>query len=223
NLIDRANQWLYSQPTWESKTCESVEFKSYAGQMIQNEKMVYYERGEHRTWFVRGLRLWIVPRADPSRPPQQLGYVNLVPETTGTSGFWGFPTFETLSCLLARFNSSSHTNPLPGRILTVECQEMKISDFSNFDPDRSFWSEHGDRQRHFLFVIRVFYEHGLPSVEDIGLADFVPAALSEGGFFSFPIFEPYSNVITKASQWCAQQVGLRFCNAQSIEVKMKNG
>ncbi|XP_076312878.1 uncharacterized protein LOC143226172 isoform X2 [Tachypleus tridentatus] len=223
SVVDRANQWLHSQLPWEAKTCESVEFKTSVGQMIYHEKMIYRERGDNRTWYIRGLRLWIIPRVDPSRPPQQIGYLNLVPEVTGTSGFWGFPTFETLNSLLARFNSSLRSNPLPGRVLTVESKEMKIPNFSSFDPDRSFWSEHGDRQRHFLFNIRIFYEKGPPTSEEIGVADFVPAILSEGGIFTLPTFEQFSSVISKASQWCAQQEGIRFCNVQSVEIKMKRG
>lgn len=101
---------------------------------------------------------------------------------------------------------------------------MKIPNFSSFDPDRSFWSEHGDHAKHFVYIIRIFFEITTePLIEKIGVADFVPVALSEGGFFTMPQFEPFCNVVSRASQWCSQQNSLRFCNAQSVEVKMKSG
>lgn len=222
SLIDRANEYLRNQRAWEVKTCESVEFKTW-GEMVQCEKVTYYERADYPTWYIRGLRLWLVPRMDPSRPPQQIGVVNLVPQVVGDSGIFGTPNFESLNEMLQRYNSRAHLSPLPGKVLTVESQEMKIPNFSNFDPDRSFWSEHGDHAKHYVYVIRIFYEAGVSEAEEIGIADFVPVAITEGGFFTMPQFEPYSNVITRASQWCGQQNALRFCNAQSVEVKMKSG
>lgn len=223
-LIERANQWLAGQPSWDVKTCESVEFKTW-GEMVNTEKMTYYERAEYPTWYIRGLRLWLVPRTDVSRPPQLLGYTNLVPEILpGTGGLFGMPQFESLNDLLQRFNQGLITNPLPGRVIAIESQEMKIPNFSTFDPDRSFWSEHGDHAKHFVFIVRVFFEMAPElQMEKIGVADFVPVALTEGGFFTMPQFEPFSNVVSRASQWCAQQSCLRFCNAQSVEVKMKSG
>ncbi|XP_064487176.1 uncharacterized protein LOC135399270 [Ornithodoros turicata] len=221
-LINRANEWLKENPSWEVKTCESVEFKT-SSEVVNTERMTYYEYGEQSTRYVRCLRLWLVPRLDQSRPPQQIEYCNLIPQQTGHTGLFGMPTFETLHEVLERYNFQVRYQPAPGRVLAVETQEMKIPSYSNFDPDRSYWSEHGGRNRHFLFVIRVFFEVGTSGNEEIGAADFVPKCTSTGGLFSFPRYEPFSNVVARSSQWCSQQASLRFCNAQSLEIKLKSG
>ena len=57
---------------------------------------------------------------------------------------------------------------LTGRIITIESQEMKYSNFQKFDPDRSNWSESGKSMESFLFVIRVFYEVMAGGSEEIG-------------------------------------------------------
>ncbi|KAK8781545.1 hypothetical protein V5799_017113 [Amblyomma americanum] len=219
-LVQRANQWLQENCTWEVKTCESVEFK--ASQSVNIERMTYLEYGEHHTCYMRGLRLWLVPRMDQSRPAQQLDYCNLIPQQTAPAGTFGLPTFETLQDLLQRYNSQRVYQPAPGRVLVVETQEMKIPSFSNFDPDRSFWTEHGARSRQFLFVVRVFYELGSAGPEEIGVADFVPVQQSAGGAFTMPTYEPFSYVVARAAQWCSQQSSLRFCNAQSLEIKLRS-
>ncbi|KAM7308233.1 uncharacterized protein ISCGN_011867 [Ixodes scapularis] len=220
-LVNRANEWLKENPTWEVKTCESVEFKT-SSEVVNTERMTYYEYGEQSTRYVRSLRLWLVPRLDQSRPPQQIEYRNLIPQQTGHAGLFGMPTFETLHELLERYNQQLRYQPMPGRVLAVETQEMKIPSYSNFDPDRSYWSEYGGRNRHFLFVVRVFYELGSAGCEEIGVADFVPQCTTTGGLFSFPRYEPFCNVIGRSAQWCSQQRSLRFCNAQSLEVKLKS-
>ncbi|XP_067141148.1 uncharacterized protein [Centruroides vittatus] len=220
-LIEQANAWLSSNPSLEVKTCESIEFKCQ-GRTPMVEKMTYLEFNEYGTRYIRGLRLWVVPRSDARHPPQKIGYLNLVPQPKEPSSLFGTGQFKTLSDILEKFNKSAATNP-PGRILSIESQEMKLPSWSNFDPDRSSWTEHGRGQTHFLFVVRIFFEYGPPAAEEIGIADFVPVMLADGGLFSIPQFEPFSNVIARASQWCEQQRFLRFCNAQSLEIKMKGG
>ncbi|KAL1421551.1 hypothetical protein MTO96_022990 [Rhipicephalus appendiculatus] len=194
-LLQRANDWLKENCTWEVKTCESVEFKT-SSEVVNTERMTYYEYGEQSTRYVRSLRLWLVPRLDQSRPCPAAGVPQPHPTTDRVmQGLFGMPTFETLHELLERYNQQLMHQPAPGRVLAVETQEMKIPSYSNFDPDRSYWSEYGGRNRHFLFVVRVFYELGSTSCEEIGVADF----------------------------WCSQQGSLRFCNAQSLEIKLKSG
>ncbi|KAH7985606.1 hypothetical protein HPB52_025526 [Rhipicephalus sanguineus] len=159
-LLQRANDWLKENCTWEVKTCESVEFKT-SSEVVNTERMTYYEYGEQSTRYVRSLRLWLVPRLDQSRPAQQLEYRNLIPQQTGHAGLFGMPTFETLHELLERYNQQLMHQPAPGT--------------------------------------------------------------RTGGLFSFPRYEPFSNVIGRAAQWCSQQGSLRFCNAQSLEIKLKSG
>ncbi|OQR74483.1 hypothetical protein BIW11_09036 [Tropilaelaps mercedesae] len=224
-LVYRANEWLREHPEWEVKTCESVEFKTNS-EVINTERMTYFEFGEQSTRYVRSLRMWLVPRMDTSRPPQQIDYSDLIPQQTGHAGLFGMPTFESLHQVLERYNFNSRSKPPPGRVITVETQEMKIPTYSSFDPDRTYWCEHGGRSKHYVFLVRVFFElqpggYGIP--EEIGVADFVPQSLSSGGLFSTPQFEAFSSVVDRSSTWCSQQIALRFCNAQSIEIKLKSG
>ncbi|XP_064487178.1 uncharacterized protein LOC135399271 isoform X2 [Ornithodoros turicata] len=167
-LITSANEWLRHNPSWEVKTCESVEFKAgSSGPKV--EKMSYLEYGERATHFMRCLRLWIVPRCDQSRPPQQLDYINLVPQEVDSGGLFSTPKYEMLHQMIDRYNSVVRFRPPPG------------------------------------------------------VADFVPEEIEPEDCCWSPIFENFSNVLAKASQWCAEQSGIRFCNAQSLEIKLHSG
>ncbi|XP_064487179.1 uncharacterized protein LOC135399271 isoform X3 [Ornithodoros turicata] len=221
-LITSANEWLRHNPSWEVKTCESVEFKAgSSGPKV--EKMSYLEYGERATHFMRCLRLWIVPRCDQSRPPQQLDYINLVPQEVDSGGLFSTPKYEMLHQMIDRYNSVVRFRPPPGRILAVESQEMKATGKSKFDPDRSYWYEGGAAGKRFLFVVRLFFEVGYCPSEAVGVADFVPEEIEPEDCCWSPIFENFSNVLAKASQWCAEQSGIRFCNAQSLEIKLHSG
>ncbi|KAK8781548.1 hypothetical protein V5799_017111 [Amblyomma americanum] len=220
-LVQRANEWLKEHCMWEVKTCESVEFK--ASKSINTELMTYCEYGKWSTCYMRGLRLWLVPRLDKSRPAQQLEYRNLVPQQMAPpAGSFGMPMFETLQELLERYNKQLVHQPAPGCVLAVETQETNVPSFLDFDPDQSYWSAHGRRDRHFIFVVRVFYEVGSMVCEEIGVADFVPVRHSAGSMVSMPRYEPFSSVIARAAQWCSQQSSLRFCNVQTLEIKLKS-
>ncbi|XP_018494796.1 uncharacterized protein LOC100904558 [Galendromus occidentalis] len=224
-LVYRANDWLREHPEWEVKTCESVEFKTNS-EIINTERMTYFEISDASTRLVKSLRMWLVPRADSTRPPQQIQYQDLVPQQTGHAGLFGMPTFETLHQVLERYNYECRSKSAPGRVLTIETQEMKIPSCSTFNPERTFWCEPGGRSKHYVFLVRVFFEihlTGYGILEEIGVADFVPQSLSTGRIFCTPQFETFSTLIEKASNWCAQQMSLRFCNAQSIEIKLKSG
>ncbi|GFT70311.1 uncharacterized protein NPIL_66861 [Nephila pilipes] len=221
-IIDRANAWLRANLKWEIVTCESVEFKA-RGESINSEKMVYLEHGEVSTWYIRGLRLWISERETDQEKEQQIGYVNVIPQQDNEGGIFSTPVYERLDDVVSRFNRMIQTRPLPGRIITIESQEMKTSRSNELEPDRSSWVESGSRQKHFLFVLRIFFEisDGVP--EEIGIMDFLPDAVTSGGVFSLPQYEPFSHVIEKASIWCAKQNGIRVCNSQSLEIKIKTG
>ncbi|GBN04823.1 Transposon Ty3-I Gag-Pol polyprotein, partial [Araneus ventricosus] len=222
-LIDRANDWLRTNTRWKVITCESVEFKA-RGDNISYDKMVYVEYGEHATTYVRGLRLWVGEKQADFDKVQQIGYLNLVPFEVGErGGIFSSPDYESLDDVVSKFNREIQTRPLPGRIITIETQEIKLKNSLEADPDRSYWIERGSRLKRFLFVLRIFFEisDGVP--EEIGIMDFVPNPISSGGIFSFPKYEPFSNVVDQASIWSSRQQGIRICNVQSIELKFKTG
>ncbi|XP_054709337.1 uncharacterized protein LOC129219042 [Uloborus diversus] len=217
-VVDRANEWHRLNPQWEIKTCESVEFKN-KGENVDYEKMTYFEHGEGETWFIRGLRLWIVKRDSTNERIREIGFINIVPEERSEKGRFS-TSFERLQDVISKFNSKITENPIPGRIVTIESQEMKMTTMGEFDPDQSNWEERGNMNKRFIFIIRIFFEimNGIP--EEIGVADFSPDVVKKRGIFSLPEYEPFSNVVKKASDWCAQHTGLKFVNAQSLEIKI---
>ncbi|GFY57252.1 transposon Ty3-I Gag-Pol polyprotein [Trichonephila inaurata madagascariensis] len=221
-LIDRANAWLRANGRWRIVTCESVEFKA-RNEHINHEKMTYLEYGESYTCFVRGLRLWISEKLNDQEREQQIGYLNMLPQQYTEGGIFSTPEFESLDGVVSRFNTMIQTRPLPGRIINIESQEMKMRHSGEIDPERTCWVEGGKRQKHFLFILRIFFEISDGEPEEIGIMDFIPDAITRGGVFSYPRYEPFSNVIQKASNWCAMQNGIRICNTQSVELKMKTG
>ncbi|KFM82596.1 hypothetical protein X975_05027, partial [Stegodyphus mimosarum] len=222
-LVDRANAWLQANPQWEIKTCESVEFKASGGD-VDTETMTYLEYGTTVNSYIRGLRLWLLERPDKNGTGQQIGYMNLKPRQTSNGGIFSSPTYESLQEVIDRFNVMIQTNPIPGRIITIETREMKTKSSTDLDPDISNWRERGDiGYTKFLFVIRIFFEIVKGPSEEIGIVDFIPNTTKQGGIFSFPKYEPFSSVVEKASNWCTQQDRLRFCNAQSLEIKLKMG
>ncbi|XP_023213039.1 uncharacterized protein LOC111615839, partial [Centruroides sculpturatus] len=166
SMVKRANAWLSENPIYEVKTCESVEFKSKQG-MPSVRKMTYKEYGKTHTYYMRALRLWLVVRNGlEQRPPQKIGYCNLIPNIVDNPVF-GSAQYEKLNQVLDRFNNS-YSRKIPGRIISIESQEMKLSSWSVFDPDRSNWSVNGKYATKFLFVIRIFFELGVPEGEQIG-------------------------------------------------------
>lgn len=56
-----------------------------------------------------------------------------------------------------------------------------------------------------------------------GIQDFVPDKIPVKGTFSRLEYERFSTVVNKASAWCAEQQDIRFCNAQTLEIKVKRG
>ncbi|CAG2173560.1 unnamed protein product, partial [Oppiella nova] len=73
-----------------------------------------------------------------------------------------------------------------------------------------------------LFIMRIFYEIGTPSTQEIGIQDFLPQLISRGTFFKRPKFEPFDKVIERGFQWLQENPQINFRNAQSIDIKMKS-
>ncbi|GIY05873.1 hypothetical protein CDAR_261091 [Caerostris darwini] len=218
-LIDRANNWLRDNPKWKIVTCESVELRTRR-EIVNVEKMVYMERTDFLMCYIRGLRLWIT-EGDGSYKTKQIGYLNVIPQHENATGIFSSPVFESLDDVVSRFNKMMRTQPIPGRILTIESQEMKMNTSFEFDPDRSYWVERGDFQKRFLYIFRIFFVMGDSIPEEIGIADFIPDVIERGGFLSLPVYENFCNVIEKASNWCTRQTGIRICTVQALEMKIK--
>uniref|UniRef100_T1IXU7 C3H1-type domain-containing protein n=1 Tax=Strigamia maritima TaxID=126957 RepID=T1IXU7_STRMM len=217
-LVQRANNWLRDNPTWEVRTCETVEFKAPGKEIVKPVKMTFLEYNT-RVTYARGLRIWIVPRIRLQQPPQQINYFNVVPATQRRLFRH---KASSLSEVLTEVDGYLEKQPIQGRILTIETQPMKFSTrIHDVDPDRSYFTDFGLS----LYVIRIFYEVGPPAHETIGLADFFPQCITTANCCSCTSseFEMLPEVVSEAATWCLQQRNLRVCNIQTVQVKMRGG
>ncbi|XP_055341892.1 uncharacterized protein LOC129590600 [Paramacrobiotus metropolitanus] len=191
-LVDRANAFLRQNPHWTVSTCESVEFRAFdRGRNIDTVGSVFTAYGEANNRYIRGLRLWAQLRPPASGPPvvEQIGYRNVLPEIRGDQ-------VERLDGVVHRINSI----PFQGRVITVETQPIKWGS-SGLDPDRTIWTERGSARETFVNLIRIFYIMGPVQHAEVGLADFVPAMLDQGGAFSNPRMETFPTVMQRVRQW----------------------
>lgn len=109
------------------------------------------------------------------------------------------------------------TTGLDGDIITIESLAYEATNDWNIDTDTSLSSLSNKN----VFILRVFYQFGEVTHNEIGVADFRPTQTSKATFFKRPKFEKFDKVIERASSWLYQHPELRFVNAQSIDFKMK--
>ncbi|CAG0880324.1 unnamed protein product [Darwinula stevensoni] len=220
-LIERANDWLARNPDCEAATCEGVECATTTGH-VETETMTVFG-GRTPAAYIRCLRLWLRRRNDPREPPQQLGHANFVPDVVdGTS--LRSPKFQPISSMVEKTNGMLRKNPLPGKIITIETQEMKLGTYTGeLDPDQSFRVEGAVEKKHFVFVIRIFYEAGIGKGEEIGLVDFGPLCEGSGDVSRLPKGEKFSSLVGRMSAWYQGQSSVRITNVQSLEYELESG
>ena len=116
SIVDRANVWLRQNPLWEVKTAESIEFIYKGSGRVESEKMTYLEWGEHRTRYIRGLRLWLLPRnPEEVQNSQQIGFISFVPRIVEEAGLFSAEKYERLDEMLADVNQKLYSNPIDGK------------------------------------------------------------------------------------------------------------
>ncbi|XP_055355752.1 uncharacterized protein LOC129601063 [Paramacrobiotus metropolitanus] len=219
-ILQRANEWLSKNPILMLRTCETVEFNTQSsGAVVNSIESVYQLYGEGANRYVRGLRLWMQPRTDGSSAIQQIGYYNIMPSVR--VGVFSVDTAERLDTLIAQANTLFATNPIQGSIRTIETVPLRVG-ANGVDPDCTAWTERGSTSETFIYMLRIFYETGPPQYESIGIADFVPGVLSEGGLMGRPVLERFPQVLSKAHQWLLSQTPhLRVANVQTLYYKQR--
>lgn len=177
-----------------------------------------------------GLRLWITRRLleqSSTLTPDQIqiiNYVDFTPNIDTDSG----QRFRKLDQVLDRINFEfqAGVHPKIGTIITIE---------TLYHPVTSDWKINAKNTLNnfpsrCVSIIRIFYSKKPPGVKFnspiyklpvIGIEDFVPKQISSGGFFKSPVFENFSQVLTRATEWITSNPELEFKNAQCLEVKMK--
>lgn len=176
-----------------------------------------------------GLRLWITRRLiDHTLPSDQLQIINYVDFTPNIDTDDKSQRFRKLDQVIDRINFEfqAGVHPKIGSIITIE---------TLYHPVTSDWKiDNKNTLKNFpsrcVSIIRIFYSKKPPGVKfncpiyklpSIGIEDFVPKQLSSGGFFKSPVFENFSQVLTRATDWITSNPELEFKNAQCLEVKMK--
>uniref|UniRef100_T1KXM2 Uncharacterized protein n=1 Tax=Tetranychus urticae TaxID=32264 RepID=T1KXM2_TETUR len=220
SLVDMANRWLQRNPEWRVFNCETV-LLLYKYNDIKNcnelrpNDCCFYISGSERTNILKGLRIWIklkqrTIQRHGSVLYQELNYTDLVPEIDEKG------SFKKLDDLVERANILIRKEEIQGRIICVETVTYEADTDWKVDPDETLSALSTKK----LFILRIFYEEGLPLQEEIDIIDFVPKHLSGGGFFKRPKFESYTQVMSRASQWLSQNRHLNYRNAQSIDIKL---
>ncbi|XP_054167314.1 uncharacterized protein LOC128964703 [Oppia nitens] len=115
-------------------------------------------------------------------------------------------------------NDTIRSGGLEGKIITIECLSYDATNDWKIDTEVSLSSLSNKN----VFIVRVFYEMGLPSNEEIGIVDFAPQLISRGTFFKRPKYETFDKVIERAFGWLSENPDINFRNAQSIDIKMKS-
>jgi len=202
NLVDRANIWLEKRPNFVVFRCETIEFKKRSDEdgKVDNNKTSYKSMAGKEKKFVKVLRLWIRDRntEDPGGP-DFLGYFNILPQQM--DGRDGSANYTSLPQAIEHMNSCLKSDPIPGKILTVEHLEMKVMDMDEeLDPDCNFWVE-DDRTNTTVYFARVYFKHGEPIREELDCVDFVPKIMMGSRSLSKCGFESLTGVVKQARDW----------------------
>lgn len=176
-----------------------------------------------------GLRLWITRRAVHHAYEvtmrQVLNYVDFLPNCESEDRN---QRFRKLDQVIERINFEfqNGVHPKIGSIITIETLYHPVTTDWKIDSKNSL----NNFPSRCVSIIRIFYSRKPPGVKFnsplyklpiIGINDFVPKQISSGGFFKSPVFENFSQVLTRATDWITQNPELEFKNAQCLEVKMK--
>ncbi|CAG2119113.1 unnamed protein product, partial [Medioppia subpectinata] len=90
-------------------------------------------------------------------------------------------------------NATIRSGGLEGKIITIESLSYDATNDWKIDPEVSLSSMSSKN----MFILRIFYEIGLPSTQEIGIQDFLPQMISRGTFFKRPRFETFDKVIER--------------------------
>ncbi|ELT91973.1 hypothetical protein CAPTEDRAFT_228730 [Capitella teleta] len=239
-LMSILNDWLMKNPAYQVVRAESIERKVDQTGQWEFDSMLYFQAAFGKTTYIRGIRVWLVPNVD-QQPPQQLWYMNVLPKCRMVSmmnhsmymsrrrhchhmASMYIPQFENLDATLAKVNEKLAAEALPGSILTVECVDMKYSDFfkpGSFNPDEGHWTEEKADMKIFITMLRMFFVRGQPSPnQEIGFEDFAPACMPMNSRLGKPKFEEYPNLWKRASEWLQTTQGIRVTNLQTVNCRV---
>ena len=187
-------------------------FIARTSEQVNTTDSCLFVPGKGSRKYIRALRLWLQPWPPNEQPtPQQIGYFDVVPRVQ-THTFSRDEVLDRLDTILDQTNRMLASNPLSGKIITIETDTVKIGQ----DTNDTYWCEEGWSNPQFIYRLRIFYILGPPAFETVGIADFTPVQQAS------ETFEPFHSVLAKAHTWVkAQPPELRILNAQTILYRTK--
>ncbi|KAL8563002.1 hypothetical protein ACOMHN_004694 [Nucella lapillus] len=243
SVVEQANQWLRTTLQFSVVKCETVNYKLNPSDFrLEPDFCMQHFSSHGKNNYVRGLRLWLMPRTDQSVPTQQLGYITVLPDHSsgnlvralldiqpaamrGVAHEQLFKEFDSLTVTMEKLNHHLQQKPLPGGILTVEtlCLKAAESDRTEkFNTENTFWTECGKSTRLFLFATRIFYVVGTPAFEKLCYNDEIPDVLQYPEDFGLRIkFAPFSQTVSRAATWLTGKKNMRVVNFHSMTLKME--
>ena len=175
-------------------------------------------------WDITIVRLWMMRREESIEEGNQqtLKHIDFTPRLDVEDDK---QRFKKLDVVLERINreiQSGKTDLKMGEIITIETLYFPVA--------TSEWKIDYTNSAHLfpsrcVSIIRIFYSEAPTEVTTfplIGIKDFAPKQISGGSFFKRPVFEQFSDVLSRASDWISQNPDHEFKNAQCLEVKMKS-
>ncbi|CAG2165157.1 unnamed protein product [Oppiella nova] len=220
-LLEVANKWLQHNYDWEVVNCESVTllFRHNACSHVSQWDLmpnVAASQVMGQEAAIKALRVWMRKREDmlqtKKEDVQVLGYRDFVPDRKEGN------KIETLDEVINRVNAIIRDGKFEGRIVSIECLPCESTGDLRFDPEATLPGSSDTT----VTVVRIYYEEGPSSEEEIGIADFVPLHLSGGSLFSRPEFETFDTVMSRASRWLSENPEINFRSALSIDFKLKS-
>lgn len=243
SLVEQANQWLQSMPGFCAVKCETVDQKlNPTDRSLSPDNCLQHISSHGKNVYVKILRLWLMPRADPGVPVQQLAYITILPDydSGNVTNLMAsvlpaamrihpeqlFPQFDSFSQMMDKLNRHLQQKPLPGRVLTAEIVPYKAMESDSVEEklntESTLWTESGKNCRLFVYAVRIFYAVGQPAFEKVGFHDQVPdfSQSPEGLAATKLKFAPFSQTVAQAAQWLQAQQNTKVVNIQTVTLKM---
>lgn len=243
SVMEQANQWLRSMPQFVTVKSETVEHKLNPTDFSLDPDATLLHFSSHgKNIYLRGLRLWLMPKKDLQVPIQQLAYITVLPDHASgdlSSTLAGLvtnasmrgqpdhllPSFNSMKTTMEKLNNHLQSKSLPGKILTVETVMFKVAESASVDKlntEATLWTESGKHSRTYLFGVRVFYVVGQSEFEKIGYYDEVPLSVQDPDGLGMRIkFAPFAQTVGRAASWLQTQQNMRAVNFQSIRLKVE--
>ncbi|CAD5120490.1 DgyrCDS9056 [Dimorphilus gyrociliatus] len=227
-LVSRCNDWLRVNSQLKVVSCEtfSVNLPSEKKKGIVNCKKTVLETGttpslnitklqDRYIDVIKCFRVHLKPKCSlDSAEPDQIGYLNILPEILKEAGIFSYPEFSSWNDTLKSLNQYLKQQPISGRILCVQSLGFYRTEKS-FDPEDCRMREHSFGGSN-SFQLRLYYLQGEPAHEELGSIDFPPNLIRKPGALTLGKVEKLSSVVDRVQSWISSQKGIKVTNIQTI-------